>query len=243
MSVELWEACAFCGQPLRLVAGFCASCQAPVAVAQRAKLVAEVRQRAGITRPAKERPAPIRHITAPGPVPGLPRPAPALTRILLGCSCVTLCLTLVFISMRVNANPLRILFRPPDGTLTLSLTPTGAAVTQVTAGKPFYLRYGVTVQNDGAEIALTIAPEHAPAATLTERWRRGATHRSQPLVALAPDLWQFTLHEDGRILQSTSILVLGSTSMIKESPASAMAYSATTAAMAWADADLTASKT
>ena len=207
MQTDLWEQCAYCGRPLRLVAGFCAECHAPFAVAQRARLVADVRQRAGLDRHTRPVPAPIMHITAPGPVPGLPRPSPVFTRTLLGCSLVSLCLVVVFISMRVNANPLHLFFPPPDGSLIVSQTPQGDATTRLTVGKPFYLRYAVTISSDWAEVSLTIAPQHATEQTLVERWAQGQGQRVQTMVALSPDLWRFTLRKDGKVLQTVDIII------------------------------------
>jgi hypothetical protein len=193
--------CAYCGQPLRLVAGFCATCQAPARVAQRARLIADSGVHAAIRPPVKVG-------TPLVSVAPLTRPSPIGTRLLLAAGLVALGMVLVFASMRLNANPLRILLPPPVGSLAISQQPGGAATDRVVAGQPFTLRYDVTVDAAQADVSLTITPQHGTARTLEEWWPHGHTQRDQVLIPLAPDLWQVVLRKDGHIVQAATLQIV-----------------------------------
>lgn len=205
------ESCAYCGQPLRLVAGFCAACQAPATVAQRARLIAD----AGLPPEGREIPArPLVPPPEPSPVgqgsgaaPG--RAAVIITRLLLAGGLIALGLVFVAVSVRLNANPIRLLMPPPVGTVVVRQAADGPATTSVSTGQPFILQYDLTVQSGQAAVTLTIAPQHGPPRALTETWPRGHTTRAQTLVALAPDRWQITLRENGTVIAALTLQIAG----------------------------------
>jgi hypothetical protein len=186
------ERCAYCGEPLRLVAGFCAACKAPASVAQRAGLIAQ--SGLGSAPPVAVRPL--------APLPPVARPTPIVTRLLLASGLIALGAVVVLVSLRLHANPLHLLIPPPAGTLAVTQPPGGAATTQISVGQPFALDYSATIAGASALVTLTIAPSASPACSLTERWPQGTTTREQILVPLAPGRWQITLHRDGQVIAS-----------------------------------------
>jgi hypothetical protein len=125
-----------------------------------------------------------------------------------GMSVLSLALVVIFIGVRLRANPLPALFPPPPGTLSISLAPQGDAVSSIQAGQTVYLRYSVDVTANTAEVSLTIAPAHLPARTLLERWPQGQLTRTQALVATAPDTWNVTLRNNGVVVQTLTLRIL-----------------------------------
>ncbi len=186
------ETCAYCGQPLRLVAGFCAACHAP----------------AGVAADSGAHAVPVKAGKPLAPVAPLSRPSPIGTRLLLAGGLLSLGLVFVLISMRLNANPIHIFISPPEGSLVVSQQPNGTATNSVVTGQPFTLRYAVTVEAAQADVSLTIIPAHGTARTLEEWWPHGDTQRVQTLVPLTPDLWQIVLRKDGRVVQAETIQIV-----------------------------------
>jgi hypothetical protein len=228
MKAEQREICAYCGRPLRLVAGFCAACQAPATVAQRARLIAD----SGM--PSAARDVPLPEIAAlPMPPTGwdsrdaMGRGTVIITRLLLASGLIALGMVLVAVSVRLNANPIRLLVSQAAGTVVVRQTEGGPATARVVAGQPFVLQYDLTVQADQAAVTLTIAPQSGPSRMLTETWPRGYSARVQTLVPVAPDRWQIMLREDGALIAATAIqIVAPPTTMIKDSSSSSIAVAA-----------------
>lgn len=189
------DRCAYCGEPLRLVAGFCAACQAPASVAQRAKLIAQ----SGLAS------APHAAMRPLAPLPPVARPAPIVTRLLLACGLIALGAAVVLVSLRLHANPIRLFIPPPAGTISISQPPGGVTTTQVVTGQPFALDYSATVDSASALVTLTIAPAASPACSLVEGWSQGTTNRQQILVPVAPDRWQITLRRDGQVIAALTL--------------------------------------
>jgi hypothetical protein len=195
------ECCAYCGEPLRLIAGFCATCQAPAGVAQRAGLIAQ----SGLGTAHRVAVRPL------APLPPIARPAPIVTRLLLAGGLIALGAVLVLVSLRLHANPLRLLIPPPEGAIVATQPPGGASTTQIIAGQPFALEYSATVERASAQVMLTIAPTTAPACSLVEGWPQGTTSREQILVPLAPDRWRITLQRDGQTIATLTVTIISGT--------------------------------
>lgn len=195
------DTCAYCGQPLRLIAGFCAACHAPTMVAARARLVAGARQRSDLPSGM-----PRSHVGTQSAVftPASPRGS----RLLLVASVLCLAVASVCIYVNVNHRTIAALMLAPRSALQASATAGGVATTTFTVGQTIFLRYGVNVDQMGADITLTVAPPGAPAHLLTERWPQGATERTQNLVALIPGTWSITLQVNGQIIRAATIMIV-----------------------------------
>ncbi len=197
------DRCAYCGAPLRIVAGFCASCHVPAPVAQRAKLVADAQRAISETKRTINR-TPLIAAPTSNTRPRWMRPTWVLGLLLLFGA-------IFFIYVHINglpfASPLL-----PDSSLAASLTPDGPAVNSLAAGQTWYLTYHVAVGRAGAVVQLRLTPAHAPTYTLTERWSRGDEQRVLPLRALTPGAWRITLLDNGQVIQSLEVHIAAKSS-------------------------------
>jgi hypothetical protein len=197
------DCCAYCGAPLRIVAGFCAACHVPASVAQRAKLVA------GTQRATTD----IKRIVSDTPLMVAPSPGtrPRWVRPLWGVGALSLLAAIFFILVHINGLPF---VSPvlPSSSLAASLAPDGPTVASLTAGQTWYLTYHVAVGRAGSVVQLRLTPAHAPTYTLTEHWSRGDGQRVLPLQSLAPGAWRITLLDNGQVVQSLVIQVAAATS-------------------------------
>jgi hypothetical protein len=217
--------CAYCGQTLQMVAGFCANCQAPVEIASQAKLVARALRddhalgNASLPRLTTPTPAALPTMP-PAPMPMLP------TRMLLCGGIVALALVVVAISLRLGVNPIRALVVPAGGELTVSLTPGGDAVTTVAAGTSFTLQYAVTVDAASALVTLSITPQGQLTRSMTERWPRGITQRSQSLTAVTPGMWHITITRDSDTVRQMDLTITNNLSAMSNRSSNAYATDA-----------------
>lgn len=204
--------CAYCGQPLQVVAGFCTSCQAPVEIASHARLVARalrevhppLRVDEGTLLPLLATPTPAAlPMMPPAPMPVLP------TRMLLCGGIVALALVVVAVSLRLGVNPIRALVAPAGGELGVSLASGGAGVTIITTGTVFILHYAITVEAASALVTLSITPDGLPTRSMTERWPRGITQRDQRLIAVTPGIWHIAVARDGITVRQLDLTVTG----------------------------------
>lgn len=195
------DTCAYCGQPLRLLAGFCATCHAPGMVAARSRLVVGQRQRQG--EPAQSLAS---HMVSQ---PTLVTPTkPRWTRLMLAASVLCLAVASICMYATVNQRSFADLMLAPRSALQTSTTAEGAATTTFTVGQTIFLRYGVNIDQAGADVTVTVAPPHSTAHLLTERWPQGITERTQSLVALVPGDWTITLQVNGQIIRVTTIQIV-----------------------------------
>ncbi len=192
--------CAYCGQPLHLVAGFCATCHAPV---MRARLIAAPPRRPRLTMAPPR--APVRRLPLPEAIPA--RQDVIWNRVLLGIGLVALFGAVISIGSRLSLSPVRAwLLPPPQGAL--ALTANGRAVSNVTAGQTLLLRYDVLVTNTSAIVTVTLVPPQGAPRTLAERWPIGDETRAQPLCLTLPGVWRIVLRRDGTVIQDLALDVL-----------------------------------
>ncbi len=190
--------CAYCRRPLRLVAGFCATCHAPASVAGRSRLVAGDR----------DIPAPL----AAGPYDAIERPIivrslpPSGNRSLLLAGIAALALAVGLMALHMNAPEAG----APSATRSALVVATagGATVTStIAAGTTISITYAVAVTTGSANISLTVTPAGMPLSAVTEQWSDGVTVRTVSLVALAAGDWRVSLSDDGRVLRSVTFHV------------------------------------
>jgi len=203
MTKQKADLCAYCGAPLRLVAGFCAACHVPASVAQRAKLVAG-KKRAATDHKRVVSDKPLIAATPPGKRPRWVRP-------LWGLGAISLLAASFFIYIHITGLPF---VSPllPGSSLAASLTPDGPSVASLNAGQTWYLTYHDVVGRAGAVVQLRLTPAHAPTYTMTERWSRGDGQRVLPLKALTPGAWHVTLVDNGQVIQSLLLHVVARSS-------------------------------
>jgi len=200
-------ACAYCHQPLQLIAGFCAVCHAPQVVASRQGLVAKEQSMAR---------QPLTMLGASHVVVGAQRqvqsPRPRWLRPLLAVSVIALVLAAFFVTLHLNGNDLSSVLAHRSGTLTASATAQGASATTFSVNQPYYLTYSLKDaqrgSRDGALVRLEITRLHAHVWVLNEHWPPTAPPRTLPLVALTPGAWHIALIADNQALQSIDLLIV-----------------------------------
>jgi hypothetical protein len=209
MGMRMVAFCAYCGEPLQLIAGFCSVCHAPTAVAMKERLIADARRRAGqvltfhtdvshVIKPSK-------HSSA---IAFTRDRSSRWTRPLALLSVVSLGLAVVFIVLHVldTANT-HAFWRSPS---LLSVTQSSHqenAITTVRVGQTFSVNYVLLIEKDWSDVTLSITPNHAPARNLVERWPRGQVKRSFSLTPAEVGHWIIALVVDGKTLQSLMLTV------------------------------------
>ncbi|MBA3826823.1 MAG: hypothetical protein H0X24_23375, partial [Ktedonobacterales bacterium] len=109
--------------------------------------------------------------------------------------------------LRLGVNPIHALAPPSGGELAVSLTPNGSGLAIVTVGTPFILRYAITVETATALVTLSITPAGQPTRSLTERWQRGITQRTQNLIAVTPGVWHIAIASDGVTVRQLDLTI------------------------------------
>lgn len=209
MGVRQPEQCAYCGRPLRLVAGFCAECLAPESVARRRNLVADSRRRAGIAMTAHSAMARAIAPTVEASAAALaarPHPRWPASAALLGV--VVLLIALGSIGVHV-ANGMGIAHPPMIATMSLSirLGDAGPETRAAAVGQMLVITYSVAASTQPIDVALTIVPGAGLPATMRERWPAVAMTRTLRLVPALPGIWHIMLARDGQIAQIADIVV------------------------------------
>jgi hypothetical protein len=193
--------CAYCGQPLRLVAGFCATCHAPVL---RSRLIAAKPHAPRVMVKAPP-PTPTRRLLMPDAPPA--RQDVIWNRLLLGIALVALCGVIITIGARLSLSPVRAWLLPaPQGTL--AVTADGHPASNVLARQTLTLRYDVSVTNASAIVAVILVSPQGASRALTERWPPGGETRTQSLCLTLPGIWHIILRKDGVVIQNLALDVL-----------------------------------
>ncbi len=197
MGLRRPECCAYCGQPLQLVAGFCVGCQAPAKVAQHPRIVADARRRAGVALTGYSMPM------WPGgsgalALPGAPpRPTPRWVAFLASAGFIACIIFALSIGARLSnvAAP----FLPASDSLTASMSPTGKIASTFTVGQPVYLAY--TAQAAG-DIGVRITIDNATPFTFIEYLTKQQQPRTLRYAASMPGTWKIALLWNQKPLQT-----------------------------------------
>ncbi len=199
------ERCAYCGQPLRLVAGFCAECLAPAPVARRTTLVADARRRAG-QQLTEHSPIAQSINTSPAVLAAKPRSRVAILLALVGGA--ALLIGIISISLRIATGTTPSLPLFADSSLVIRSNNGGATAYQAKIGQPLTITYNVQPKgSQPSEVVLTILVPGQPLSTFAERWPLGTTSRSITLVPAIAGTWQFVLSRNQETLQTFECVV------------------------------------
>lgn len=199
------ERCAYCNQPLRLVAGFCADCHAPATIARHYRLVARSRRDGHLAAAA---PSTGNLALSVAQDPGLVarQPIPRWVYVIMLLSLISLALATWLIAWHIATYSTISADQPSTSALLITLPGASVKIPAATVGETVDVTLATRLDH-AAIVTLSIQAPGMPVRQLAERWPAGDMRRVVPITPLIAGSWSLTLRVDGQDAQSLRLIV------------------------------------
>lgn len=196
--------CAYCGQPLDLVAGFCSICHAPAMVARRQLLVAQSKRLERPVIPAQQQLLLTGSIRSPET-----ETMPSWFLIMTIISIITLSASILIMVTRASPHLLQTM-TPPNGNSLAITDGHGQKITTGHIGSAITVTYTANVKEKNAAITLSISLQQGTPHVYSTQWGTGNHQDHLSFVPLVGGNWVFSFAINGNILQTIILPVQSS---------------------------------